>query len=200
MQVPLPHSLERIAQHLGRLPGVGKRSALRNALAMLKWSDAELADFAGELAHLHERVHKCTECGNLTDGDLCAVCASPSRRRDQLCVVEQASQIQAFEDSGSYNGLYHVLGGRISPLSGVGPDELDIRRLQERLAAGGFTELILATGMDVEGEATAHYIADLLRPTGIALTRLASGIAVGSSLGYADAPTIGRALSGRQPL
>jgi len=167
---------------------------------MLKWSDAELAALAEELSLLHERVHQCRECGNLTDGDLCVVCASSSRRRDQLCVVEQATQIQGFEDSGSYNGLYHVLGGRISPLSGVGPDQLAISRLQERLAAGGFAEVILATGMDVEGEATAHYIADLLRPTGVALTRLAAGIAVGSSLGYADAPTLGRALSGRQPL
>ena len=200
MQVPLPQSIERISQQLGRLPGVGRRSALRSALALLKWSDAELAALAEELSHLHERVRKCAECGNLTDGELCAVCASPGRRRDQLCVVEQAVQIQAFEDSGCYNGLYHVLGGRISPLSGVGPDELDIRRLQERLASGGFTELILATGMDVEGEATAHYLADLLRPTGIALTRLAAGLAVGSGVGIADAPTIGRALSGRRPL
>ena len=200
MLVPLPQSIDRIAMLLGRLPGIGRRSAMRCALSMLNWSDAELGALAEELTQLHSRVHRCAECGNLTDGERCVICEAPNRRRDQLCVVEQAQQIQVFEQCGCYNGLYHVLGGRLSPISGVGPEELSIASLQRRVAAGGVTEVILATGMDVEGEATANYLAELFRGQPVAVTRLAAGLAVGSSLGYADAPTLGRALSGRRPL
>ena len=166
---------------------------------MLGWKDTDLEGLADDLSHLHERVKPCPSCGNYTEGGECAVCASPRRDHQQICVVEQASQIAVFEQTG-YNGLYHVLGGRLSPLSGVGPDALRIRELQERVVKENTTELILATSPDVEGEATANYLAELLRSERLTITRIASGIPAGADVGYADAATLSRAMVGRRTL
>ena len=166
---------------------------------MLGWKDTDLTSLADDLAHLHERVKNCPSCGNYTEGGECAICASPRRDHRQICVVEQASQISVFEQTG-YNGLYHVLGGRLSPLSGIGPEALRIHELRERLDAGEVAELILATSPDVEGEATANYLADLCRNGRLVITRIASGIPAGADVGYADAATLSRALGGRQKL
>ena len=166
---------------------------------MLGWKDADLSSLAEDLAHLHERVKNCPSCGNYTEGGDCAICASPRRDHRQICVVEQASQIAVFEQTG-YNGLYHVLGGRLSPLSGVGPEALRVHELRERLDAGEVAELILATSPDVEGEATANYLAELCRSDRLVITRIASGIPAGADVGYADAATLSRALGGRQKM
>ncbi len=199
MEVKFPPALEHLIAHLGRLPGVGRRTAQRLAFSMLGWKDADLTAFADELAHLHERVKSCPSCGNYTEGGECVICASPRRDRRQICVVEQASQIAVFEQTG-YNGLYHVLGGRLSPLSGVGPEALRIHELRERLAAGEVTELILATSPDVEGEATANYLAELFRGGDVTISRIASGIPAGADVGYADPATLSRALGGRRQM
>ncbi len=199
MEVKFPPALEHLIAHLGRLPGVGRRTAQRLAFSMLGWKDSDLNSLADDLAHLHERVKNCPQCGNYTEGGECVVCASPRRDRRQICVVEQASQIAVFEQTG-YNGLYHVLGGRLSPLSGVGPEALRIQELRERLAGGEVNELILATSPDVEGEATANYLAELCRDAGVTITRIASGIPAGADVGYADPATLSRALGGRQKI
>ncbi|MBQ4479624.1 MAG: recombination protein RecR [Victivallales bacterium] len=199
MEVKFPPALEHLIAHLGRLPGVGRRTAQRLAFSMLGWKDADLSSLADDLAHLHERVKNCPKCGNYTEGGECVICASPRRDHRQVCVVEQASQIAVFEQTG-YNGLYHVLGGRLSPLSGVGPEALRIRELRERLAGDEVTELILATSPDVEGEATANYLAELCRNENLAITRIASGIPAGADVGYADPATLSRALGGRQKM
>ena len=199
MEVKFPPALEHLIAHLGRLPGVGRRTAQRLAFSMLGWKDADLASLSDDLAHLHERVKNCPSCGNYTDGGECAICASERRDRRQICVVEHASQIAVFEQTG-YNGLYHVLGGRLSPLSGVGPEALRIGELRERLHNGEVTELILATSPDVEGEATANYLAELCRNPDLSITRIASGIPAGADVGYADPATLSRALGGRQKM
>jgi recombination protein RecR len=144
-------------------------------------------------------VKWCTICGNLADTDTCRICRSPGRDRTQICVVEVATQIPVFE-SGSYRGLYHVLGGRLQPLEGIGPDELRVEELRERLAGGDAQELILATSPDVEGEATAHFLAAEFADAGVRITRLAAGVPVGADLSYADAATMARALAGRRTL
>ncbi|MBP5299875.1 MAG: recombination protein RecR [Victivallales bacterium] len=199
MDVKFPLALEHLIAHLGRLPGVGRRTAQRMAFSILGWKEKDLESFADDLAHLHERVKACPRCGNYTEGGECVVCASPRRDQHQICVVEQASQIAIFEQTG-YNGLYHVLGGRLSPLSGIGPEELRIKELQERLASEDTAELILATSPDVEGEATANYLAELFRDGKVTITRIASGIPAGADVGYADAATLSRAMGGRRTL
>ena len=199
MDLKFPPALEHLIAHLGRLPGVGRRTAQRLAFSMLSWKDSDLTSLADDLAHLHERVKHCPTCGNYTEDGECAICASPRRDHRQICVVEQASQISVFEQTG-YNGLYHVLGGRLSPLSGVGPEALRIKELRERLASGEVAELILATSPDVEGEATANYLAELCRDAAPAITRIASGIPAGADVGYADPATLSRALGGRQKM
>ena len=143
-------------------------------------------------------MHPCPECGNYTEADRCDICASPRRTRDTICVVEQASQIAVFENAGCYTGLYHVLGGRLSPLSGVGPEQLRIAELRRRLEPGDVQELILATSPDVEGEATANYLAGLFRDLPLAISRIATGIPAGADVAYADSATLSIALGGRR--
>ncbi|MBO7741516.1 MAG: recombination protein RecR [Victivallales bacterium] len=200
MDIKLPPTIERLIDRFSRLPGIGRRTAQRLALSVLNWSEQDLAAFGDDLTNLHRRVRRCSCCGNYTESDLCVVCASPKRNRSVVCVVEQASQIAVFENSGSFDGLYHVLGGRLSPLSGTGPDALNIRQLQERVAAGGIQELILATSPDVEGEATANYLAGLFRDSGIEISRIASGLPAGADVGYADSATLSLALGGRRSM
>jgi len=181
---------------LTKLPGIGRKSAQRLVFFLLKVPRAEVEALAAALVALKEKVRNCSRCYNITESDPCPICTNPQRERRLLCVVEEASDVMALEKTGEYHGLYHVLGGALSPLDGVGPDNLKVRELVARLQ-GGIEEVILATNPTVEGEATAIYLANLLRPLGPRLTRIARGIPVGGDLEYADEITLTRALEGR---
>lgn len=197
--------IDDLTTELARLPGIGRKTALRLTYFLLKRPPEEIKRVARVLEAAAERVHACTACGNLTEEDPCALCSNPRRDRTLVCVVEEASDIGAIERSGEYRGLYHVLGGRLSPLEGVGPDELNIKSLLLRLADpnGGVDhvkEVIVATNPSVEGEATALYLQRLIAPLGISVSRLARGLPVGGDLEYADGITIAQALTGRRTI
>ena len=194
-------AIDDLTGELARLPGIGRKTALRLTYYLLKRPTEESRRLARALERVADQVRPCTECGNLTESDPCALCASPRRDRGFICVVEEASDIGAIERTGEYRGLYHVLGGRISPLEGVGPDELNMRGLIGRLGNGSTVrEVIVATNASVEGEATALYLQKMIRPLGLRVTRLARGLPVGGDLEYADGVTIAEALSGRREL
>lgn len=193
-----PATMQELIRCLQRLPGIGARTAERLALAMLKWPKDDLAAFADRVEHLPERVQYCEECGSFADSQRCRICASSARRSDLLCVVEQPTQIASIERSGAYDGRYHVLGGRLAPLEGIGPEQLRTSQLEERVRAGDVREVILATGSDVEGEATAAFLAERLAPLGVRISRPASGIPVGADLSYADSATMATALTARR--
>jgi len=196
-----PDALEGLMELLRSLPGVGRRSAERMALSILKWDDAKLSAFSESLRDLKRRVTVCPECGNLSsDGSLCLVCSSPLRDPASICVVEEASQIRAIEASGVFKGRYHVLGGRIAPLEGKTAESLSIESLFKRLDSGAAKELILALSPDVEGQATAVYIANKLKDRSLKVSRLARGLPAGSDLSYADPATVAAALDGRTEL
>jgi len=202
MPLPLgyPQPLEELIRSLRRLPGIGARTAERLALALLEWPEADLQVLGQSLSTLRARLHPCTQCGNLADTPLCLICANPQRQTDLICVVETAAQIPVVERCGSFRGLYHVLGGRLAPLDHRGPEQLRLAGLHQRLAAGNVREVILATSSDVEGEATAAYLAmDLQRP-GLIISRIASGVPVGADIGFADPATIAIALRARRNL
>lgn len=190
--------LERLVEQFERLPGIGHKSAQRLAYHMLAIPREDAEVFAKAIVDAHEKIHYCKICCNLTDGDLCPVCRSESRDRSVICVVEDPRDVFALERTNEYNGLYHVLHGTISPLSGVGPDQLRIKEFLARLTDGSVKEVIMATNPTVEGEATAMYISRLVKPLGIRVTRLAYGIPVGGDLEYADEITLTRAMEGRQ--
>lgn len=190
--------LERLVEQFERLPGIGHKSAQRLAYHMLAIPREDAEAFAQAIVDAHEKIHYCKICCNLTDGDLCPVCRSESRDRSVICVVEDPRDVFALERTNEYNGLYHVLHGTISPLSGVGPDQLRIKEFLARLTDGSVKEVIMATNPTVEGEATAMYISRLVKPLGIRVTRLAYGIPVGGDLEYADEITLTRAMEGRQ--
>ena len=195
--------IDDLTSELARLPGIGRKTALRLTYFLLKRPPEEVRRLSHVLEVVAERVHACATCGNLTEEDPCALCSNARRDRSVVCVVEEASDIGAIERSGEYRGLYHVLGGRLSPLEGVGPDELNIKSLIERLgkgAAAEVTEVIVATNPSVEGEATALYLQRLIAPSGVRVTRLARGLPVGGDLEYADGVTIAQALNGRRTL
>ncbi len=200
MQTVFPPILERLVGHFSRLPGIGRKTAQRLAMAALEWRDEDLLAFGEDLRNLRQSVKHCPCCGSYTEGQLCAICASQQRNHHQVCVVEQASQIAVFENAGCFNGVYHVLGGRIAPLSGIGPEKLRISELIQRVESGEIEELILATSPDVAGEATANFIASLLADYPVEITRLAAGLPAGADVGYADAATLALALSGRHKL
>lgn len=181
---------------LTKLPGLGRKSAQRLVFFLLKVPRAEVDALAAALIALKEKVRSCSRCYNITENDPCPICANPQRERRLICVVEEASDVMALEKTGEYRGLYHVLGGALSPLDGIGPDNLKVRELVARLQSG-IEEVILATNPTAEGEATAIYLANLLRPLGPRLTRIARGIPVGGDLEYADEITLTRALEGR---
>ena len=181
---------------LTKLPGLGRKSAQRLVFFLLKVPRAEVDALAAALIALKEKVRSCSQCYNITESDPCPICANPQRERRLLCVVEEASDVMALEKTGEFRGLYHVLGGALSPLDGIGPDNLKVRELVARLQSG-IEEVILATNPTAEGEATAIYLANLLRPLGPRLTRIARGIPVGGDLEYADEITLTRALEGR---
>ncbi len=191
--------LDRLVEKFESLPGIGHKSAQRLAYTVLDMSREEARDFAAAIVEAHEKIHTCKVCCNLTDGDLCPVCRSATRDKSTICVVEEPKDVFALERAGDYNGQYHVLHGAISPLSGVGPDQLKIKELLARMD-GTVGEVIMATNPTVEGEATAMYVSRLLKPLGVKVTRLAYGIPVGGDLEYADEVTLQRALEGRQEL
>ena len=191
--------LDRLVEKFESLPGIGHKSAQRLAYTVLDMSREEAQDFAAAIVEAHEKIHTCKVCCNLTDGDLCPVCRSATRDKSTICVVEEPKDVFALERAGDYNGQYHVLHGAISPLSGVGPDQLKIKELLVRMD-GTVGEVIMATNPTVEGEATAMYVSRLLKPLGVKVTRLAYGIPVGGDLEYADEVTLQRALEGRQEL
>lgn len=195
-----PVALEILIDQFAKLPGVGRKSAQRLAFFVMNLPQEEAKAFADAILSAHADVHICPECQNLTDATLCHLCTSTRRDRSTLCVVADPKDVLAIERSREFNGLYHVLHGVISPLNHVGPDDVKITELVNRVAKGEILEIIMATNPDTEGEATAMYIARLLKPFGVKVTRLAYGVPVGSYLEHADDATLLRALEGRQEL
>jgi recombination protein RecR len=192
----LSGTVETAIVELSKLPGIGRKTAQRLAFHLLKVQRGEVEALAAALVALKEKVLSCSRCFNLTDADPCVICTNPKREHEILCVVEEANDVLALEKTGEFRGLYHVLGGALSPLDGIGPDDLRIRELLARLQNGP-TEVILATNPNTEGEATAIYLSNLIKPLGIKVTRIARGLPVGGDLEYSDEVTLSRALSGR---
>jgi recombination protein RecR len=191
-------AVQDLIDELGRLPGVGPKSAQRIAFHLLAAEPADVERLASTLTRVKDEVRFCRICGNVSEADECRICRDTRRDLAIICVVEEPKDVVAVERTREFRGRYHVLGGAISPIDGVGPDDLRVRELMTRLADGVVTELILATDPNLEGEATATYLARLVKPMGIAVSRLASGLPVGGDLEYADEVTLGRALSGRR--
>ncbi|WP_165986052.1 recombination mediator RecR [Streptomyces sp. YIM 98790] len=192
--------VQDLIDELGRLPGVGPKSAQRIAFHILQADPADVRRLARALNEVKEKVRFCTVCGNIAEDEQCRICRDPRRDTAVICVVEEPKDVVAIERTREFRGHYHVLGGAISPIDGVGPDDLRIRELLARLADGTVTELILATDPNLEGEATATYLARMIGPMGLKVTRLASGLPVGGDLEYADEVTLGRAFEGRRLL
>jgi recombination protein RecR len=190
--------VQDLIDELGRLPGVGPKSAQRIAFHLLAADPVDVRRLAHVLVEVKDRVRFCSVCGNVAEEDTCRICRDPRRDPAVLCVVEEPKDVVAIERTREYRGRYHVLGGAISPIDGIGPDELRIRELLPRLADGTVLEVILATDPNLEGEATATYLTRLLRPMGLRVSRLASGLPVGGDLEYADEVTLGRAFEGRR--
>jgi len=193
-------ALDDLIALLARLPGLGPRSARRAALHLIKQRETLLRRLAAALAEAADQVRRCSSCGNLDAADPCWICAAPERDDRQICVVEEVDDLWALERSGVFRGRYHVLGGTLSAIDGYGPQDLGIDRLLARVAAAAVGEVILATSATVDGQTTAHYIADRLVPTGITVTRLAHGLPVGGELNYLDDGTLGAALEARRPV
>jgi recombination protein RecR len=192
--------VQDLIDELGRLPGVGPKSAQRIAFHLLAADPVDVRRLAEVLIEVKAKIRFCVTCGNVAQDEQCRICADPRRDPHVLCVVEEPKDVVAIERTREFRGRYHVLGGAISPIEGVGPDDLRTRELMERLADGTITEIILATDPNLEGEATATYLARLIKPMGLRVTRLASGLPVGGDLEYADEVTLGRAFEGRRLL
>ena len=192
--------LERLIDQFSRFPGIGRKGAPRMAYQVMGMSDAEVLELSGAIRDAKARLHRCKCCQNFTESDLCSICSSPKRDRSVICVVESPRDVTAIERTREYNGMYHVLHGLISPMDGIGADQLCVKELLARLGTGEVKEVIMATSPTVEGEATAMYLAKLVKPLGVKATRLAYGLPVGSSLEYADETTLYRAISGRGEL
>ncbi|GAB3210800.1 recombination mediator RecR [Marinactinospora thermotolerans] len=193
-------AVQNLIDELGRLPGVGPKSAQRIAFHLLSAETADVKRLVNALVEVKERVRFCAICGNVAEETECRICRDPRRDAAVICVVEESKDVVAIERTREFRGRYHVLGGAISPIEGVGPDDLRIKELMTRLSDGQITELILATDPNLEGEATATYLARLVKPMGLKVTRLASGLPVGGDLEYADEVTLGRAFEGRRSL
>ncbi|HJQ42274.1 MAG TPA: recombination mediator RecR [Jatrophihabitantaceae bacterium] len=191
-------AVQDLIDELGRLPGVGPKSAQRIAFHLLAAETDDVERLAATLVRVKNEVRFCTICGNVAEAEQCRICTDPRRDQSIICVVEEPKDVVAIERTREFRGRYHVLGGAISPIDGVGPDDLRIRELLARLSDGAITELILATDPNLEGEATATYLARMVNPMGLTVTRLASGLPVGGDLEYADEVTLGRAFSGRR--
>lgn len=200
MAYQYPEALHRLVRELATLPGVGQKAAQRLAFHLLGRERSEAVSLARSIVEAHDHVHPCPHCGNFTDQALCPICSDPSRDRSLLCVVEGVADLISMERSGAYRGLYHVLGGVISPMDGVGPDQLELASLAQRLQTEPVQELIMATNPTAEGEVTAEYLAKRLRRPGLRITRLAHGMPVGGSLAFVDEATLDLAMRGRQEL
>ncbi len=190
--------IQDVIDALGRLPGIGPKGAQRIAFHLLKVDPQEVGDLAAALLALRERIRFCRTCGNVSEGDLCSICGDQRRDASVICVVEESRDVVAVERTREFRGRYHVLGGAISPIDGIGPDDLRIRELMSRLGDSQVSEIILATDPNLEGEATAAYLTRLISPLGIRISRLASGLPVGGDLEFADEVTLGRAFAGRR--
>jgi recombination protein RecR len=193
-------AIDDLAAELARLPGIGRKTAMRLTYHLLKQPVEHNRRLAGAIAGIAERVHPCARCGNLAEGELCAVCADPRRDAAQVCVVEEAADISAVERAGEYRGVYHVLGGRLAPIEGIGPDQLTVEALARRVLEGGVREVILATNPSLEGEATALYVQRRLAGSAVRITRIARGLPVGGDLEFADGVTIAQALQARRDM
>ena len=189
--------IAKLAAQLSHLPGVGAKTAQRLAYHIIEMPEEEVKKLAGAMTEAKERIHYCEICGNYTEGKLCAVCADPNRSSDVLCVVRDPKDMMAMEKTREFSGRYHILHGIISPMDGVGPDDIRIRELVDRIPKEQVKEVILATNPDIEGEATASYISRLLKPMGVKVTRIAHGIPIGGNLEYVDEITLSKALEGR---
>lgn len=194
----LPASLQELVDQFKRLPGVGAKSAQRLAFHVLRTPREDTERLCQAIRDVKDRVTYCTTCNNITDTDPCLICGDESRDRRTICVVEEPQNVNVVARTGGFRGLFHVLMGAISPLQGIGPDDLKIKGLLARIATGDVDEVILATNPTVEGEATAIYLARLLKPLGVRVTRIATGIPVGSDIDYADDLTVGKAMDGRR--
>ena len=194
----LPASLQELVEQFKKLPGIGGKSAQRLAFHVLRTPREDAEKLCQAIRDVKDRVIYCTTCNNITDSDPCVLCGDTTRDQRVICVVEEPQNVSVVDRTGGFRGLYHVLMGTISPLQGVGPDDLKIKGLLVRIAGGGVEEVILATNPTVEGEATAIYLARLLKPLGLRVTRIATGIPVGSDLDYADDLSVGKAMDGRR--
>jgi recombination protein RecR len=190
--------IDRLIEALTRLPGIGKKTATRLAFHILRSHLSDAQELARSILDVKEKIRLCSVCFNLTDDDPCQICRNPNRSSEILCVVEGPNDLMAIENTGEYGGRYHVLHGTISPLEGVGPEDIKVKELIERLKKGKISEVILATNPTVEGGTTALYLTDLVRPLGVKITRIAYGIPVGSEIEYADGMTLLKALEGRR--
>ncbi len=192
--------LQKLTEQFERMPGIGRKTAQRLSFYILSLPKEEAKKISSAINDAVEKIHRCALCCNLTEDELCPICSSDLRDKTTICVVEDSQDLLAIEKTGTYKGVYHVLHGAISPLDGIGPDQLTVRELLARVAGENVSEVILATNSDIEGEATAMYIAKLIKPFNVKTTRLAFGIPVGSDLQYADGVTLSKALEGRQSL
>ncbi|MBS7228340.1 MAG: recombination mediator RecR [Christensenellales bacterium] len=192
--------IETLCSQLARLPGIGSKSALRLAYHILDMPKSSAKELAAAISNACDKVHHCSICGNYTDVDPCRVCTDKTRSDDTICVVEDAKDVLAMEKMREFRGKYHVLGGVISPMDGIGPDDIRIKELIARVRQGGVKEIIIATNPNIEGEATSSYIARLLKPLGVRVTRIAHGIPIGGNIEYADEMTILKAMEGRREL
>lgn len=193
-------ALEKLIEQFQRIPSIGRKTAQRMAFHVLDLTDEQAKEFADAIIDAHTKIHHCELCHNLTENDLCPICASNNRDHSTVCVVEEPRDVLAFEKTREFQGVYHVLHGVISPMNGIGPEQLTIKSLVERATSGEITEIIMATNPTIEGDTTAMYISKLIKPFGVKVTRLAYGIPVGADIEYADDVTLMRALSGRSEL
>jgi recombination protein RecR len=193
-----PAPIRQLILHMARLPGIGEKTAERLALHLLYTTDRYVEELGHSILDIKRNVRLCSRCFALADGELCAICSNPSRDGSVVCVVEQPGDMVALEKSGAFNGHYHVLSGVLSPLNGIGPDDIRIRELLQRVAAGGVREVVLATGTSVEGEATAAYLAGRLEKLAVTVSRIASGIPMGGDLKYVDQVTLKKAMESRR--
>jgi recombination protein RecR len=194
--------IDQLSKEFSRFPGIGPKTAMRLVYHLMKRPREESYRLSQAIRDLAERIRPCRLCGNYSEGELCEICSDPRRDRSMICVVEEAHEVGAIERTGQYRGAFHVLGGHLSPLDGIGPEELNVAGLLERISGGEepVSEVIVATNASVEGEATAVYLENVVRPLGLRVTRLARGIPVGSDLEYVDGTTIAEALSGRREM
>ncbi len=193
-------ALEKLIEQFQKMPSIGRKTAQRMAFHVLDLTDDEAKEFANAIIDAHTKIHRCSVCHNLTENELCPVCESVNRDKSLVCVVEDPRDVLAMERTREYSGVYHVLHGVISPMNGIGPEQLTIKSLVERASSGDITEIIMATNPTIEGDTTAMYISKLIKPFGVKVTRLAYGIPVGADIEYADDVTLMRALSGRSEL